>query len=103
MAVVSAAGIVGLSACGNWTTYSTDAGQLGLTVDAAGQPVIAVMTCTKTTAAIDMFEGRKKSDPENKVSVERGDWVAGEPSPASRSSPSPHRGMVGSRSWARAD
>jgi hypothetical protein len=76
MAVVSAACIVGLSACGNAIPDVTDSGQMGLTVDATGQPVIAVFTCTKTTAAVDMFEGRKQSDPEDKVSVDRGSWVA---------------------------
>jgi hypothetical protein len=75
-AVVSAACILGLSACGNAVPDVTDAGQIGLTVDAVGQPVVAVVTCAKTTAAIDMFEGRKKSDPDDKVSVERGSWVA---------------------------
>jgi hypothetical protein len=76
LAVVSAACIVGLSGCGNAIPDVTDSGQTGLTVDAAGEPVIAVMTCLKTTAAIDMFEGRKKTDPEDKVSVDRGHWVA---------------------------
>jgi hypothetical protein len=76
MAVVSAACIVGLSACGNAIPEVTDSGQMGLTVDATGQPVIAVFTCTKTTAAVDMFEGRKRSDPQDKVSVDRGSWVA---------------------------
>jgi hypothetical protein len=36
--------IAGLSACGNWISV-TDAGRIGITVDAAGNPVIAVMTC----------------------------------------------------------
>jgi hypothetical protein len=76
LAVLAAACIVGLSGCGNWIPDVTDSGQMGLTVDAAGQPVIAVMTCLKTTVAVDMFEGRKKSDPEDKVSVDRGHWVA---------------------------
>ena len=78
-AILSAVCIVALSACGNWIPDVTDSGQMGLSVDAAGQPVIAVMTCTKSTVAVDMFEGRKKSDPEDKVSVERGDWTARRP------------------------
>jgi hypothetical protein len=76
MVVVSVACVVGLSACGNMIPDVTDSGQMGLTVDATGQPVIAVFTCSKTTAAVDMFEGRKPSDPEDKVSVDRGSWVA---------------------------
>jgi hypothetical protein len=75
-AVVSAACVVGLSACGNVIPDVTDSGQMGLTVDATGQPVIAVFTCTKTTVAIDMYEGRKAADPETKESVQRGNWQA---------------------------
>jgi hypothetical protein len=74
--VVSAACVLGLSACGNVIPDVTDAGQLGLTVDATGRPVIAVVTCSKTTVAIDMYEGRKATDPDTKVSVERGNWQA---------------------------
>jgi hypothetical protein len=76
MALVLAACVVGLSACGNMIPEVTDAGQLGLTVDATGRPVIAVFTCAKTTAAVDMFEGRAASDPDNKENVARGDWQA---------------------------
>lgn len=75
-ALASAACLVALSSCGNVIPDVTDSGQLGLTVDAAGQPVIAVFTCSKTTVAIDMFEGRKKNDPGTKESVERGNWQA---------------------------
>jgi hypothetical protein len=64
-----------LSACGNLISV-TDAGQIGITVDRAGQPVIAVMTCAKATPWIELGEGRKASDPENKVSAERGSWKA---------------------------
>jgi hypothetical protein len=64
-----------LSACGNWITV-TDAGQLGITVDAAGQPVVAVVTCSTARPQITLSEGRKKSDPDTKVNVQRGSWEA---------------------------
>jgi hypothetical protein len=64
-----------LSACGNWITVH-DAGQIGITVDTAGRPVVAVMTCSKATPVIEMAEGRKKSDPDNKANVSRGSWQA---------------------------
>ena len=64
-----------LSGCGNWISV-TYAGQLGLTVDAAGRPVVAVFTCSKARPVINMAEGRKKSDPASKVNVERGTWQA---------------------------
>jgi hypothetical protein len=70
--------VVPLSACGNWISV-TDAGQLGLTVDAAGQPVLEVMTCSTATPLIDMAEGRKKSDSASTVNVERGRWTARRP------------------------
>jgi hypothetical protein len=70
--------VLPLSACGNWISV-TDAGQLGITVDAAGQPVLEVMTCFKATPLIDMAEGRKKSDPASKVNVERGRWTSRRP------------------------
>jgi hypothetical protein len=70
--------VVPLSACGNWISV-TDAGQLGITVDAAGQPVVEVMTCSKATPLIDLAEGRKKSDPASKANVERGRWTARRP------------------------
>jgi hypothetical protein len=66
---------VGASGCGNWITV-TYAGQVGITVDRAGHPVVAVMTCSKATPVIDMAEGRKKSDPDNKPNVQRGRWQA---------------------------
>jgi hypothetical protein len=76
MAVLTAGCLAAsLSACGNWITVH-DAGQIGITVDTAGQPVVAVMTCSKATPVIEMSEGRKKSDPDNKVSVSRGSWQA---------------------------
>jgi hypothetical protein len=64
-----------LSACGNWITV-TDAGQLGITVDAAGQPVVAVVTCSSARPQITLSEGRKKSDPDTKENVQRGSWEA---------------------------
>jgi hypothetical protein len=70
--------VVPLTACGNWISV-TEAGQLGITVDAAGQPVVEVMTCSAVTPLIDMSEGRKKSDADDKVNVERGHWAAREP------------------------
>lgn len=75
-AVLSAACVAfGLTGCGNWISV-TDAGQMGLTVDAAGRPVVAVMTCGKATPVIEMSEGRKKSDPDNAENVQRGSWQA---------------------------
>jgi hypothetical protein len=75
--VLSAACLtLGLSACGNWISPPTVVGQVGLTVDAAGQPVIAVVTCSKQTPMIYMYEGRKKSDPGSKQNVQRGSWKA---------------------------
>jgi len=67
--------LVGLAACGNWIEVH-DAGQLGLSVDAAGQPVVAVMLCAKGHALVDLAEGRKKTDPASKPNVERGRWVS---------------------------
>jgi hypothetical protein len=66
---------VGLSGCGNWIEVH-HAGLTGLTVDKAGQPVIAVMTCSKATPMIDMAEGMKKADAGKVPNVERGRWVA---------------------------
>src|SRR5690242_15191114 len=65
----------GLSACGNWISV-TDAGRLGITVDAAGHPVLAVLTCRESTPVIGMAEGRKPSDPDTRPNVERGRWKA---------------------------
>jgi hypothetical protein len=76
LVLVTAVCVVGLFACGNVIPDVTDAGQMGLTVDATGRPVVAVFTCSKTTVAVDMFEGRAKNDPGTKPSVRRGDWVA---------------------------
>jgi hypothetical protein len=67
--------VIGVSACGNWISV-TYAGQVGITVDQAGQPVIAVMTCSKATPVIEMSEGRKKSDPDHTPNVQRGGWKA---------------------------
>jgi hypothetical protein len=67
-----------LSACGNWVTVS-DAGQLGLTVDAAGRPVVAVVTCHPVRPVIGLYEGHKKTDPENKANVRRGGWQSRRP------------------------
>jgi hypothetical protein len=67
--------LTSLSACGNWISV-TDAGRVGITVDPAGQPVIAVMTCARSTPVIGMAEGRKESDPDTEPNVERGRWRA---------------------------
>jgi|tagenome__1003787_1003787.scaffolds.fasta_scaffold20882362_2 hypothetical protein len=67
--------LAGLSACGNLVTV-THAGLVGITVDAARRPVIAVVTCDRSTPVIDMAEGRKESDPDTKPNVERGQWKA---------------------------
>jgi hypothetical protein len=74
-AVLSACVALGLSGCGNWISV-TEAGQMGLTVDDAGRPVVAVMTCDKATPVVEMSEGRKKSDPDNAENVQRGGWQA---------------------------
>jgi hypothetical protein len=76
MAAISVACVtVVLTGCGNWISV-TDAGQMGLTVDAAGQPVLAIVTCAKARPVVTMSEGRKKSDPDDKQNVERGGWEA---------------------------
>jgi hypothetical protein len=76
LAVLSAACLtVGLSGCGNWITVN-NAGHMGLTVDATGRPVVAVMTCSKATPMVSMDEGRKKSDAETAENVSRGSWQA---------------------------
>jgi hypothetical protein len=67
--------VAGLPACGNLISV-TDAGRVGITVDAAGNPVIAVMTCTGSTPVIDLAEGRNESDPDTEPNVERGEWRA---------------------------
>jgi hypothetical protein len=67
--------LTSLSACGNWISV-TDAGRVGITVDPAGQPVIAVMTCARSTPVIGMAEGRNESDPDTEPNVERGRWRA---------------------------
>jgi hypothetical protein len=69
---------IGLSACGNWVTV-TDAGQLGISVDPAGQPVVAVMTCSNARPVIGLFESRKKTDPDSKPNTRRGNWEARRP------------------------
>jgi hypothetical protein len=67
--------VAGLSACGNWISV-TEAGRVGITVDAARHPVIAVMTCGESTPVIGMAEGRNESDPDTEPNVERGQWRA---------------------------
>jgi hypothetical protein len=67
---------VGLSACGNWISPPTVVGQLGLTVDLTGQPVVAIVSCSKQTPVIYMYEGRRRSDPDSKENVQRGTWQA---------------------------
>ncbi len=66
---------VGMSACGNAITVH-HAGQVGITVDQSGQPVIAVMVCAKATPFVLLAEGRKESDPDTKENVQRGSWQA---------------------------
>jgi len=68
--------VAGLSACGNLITVN-DAGRVGITVDSARNPVIAVMTCGRSTPVITLAEGRKESDPDTEPNVERGEWRAG--------------------------
>jgi hypothetical protein len=68
--------LVAVSACGNAISYPDKVGQVGITVDQAGRPVIAVMTCSKATPVIQMHEGRKPSDPDTKENVKRGSWQA---------------------------
>jgi hypothetical protein len=75
MATVAVCLTVVLSACGNAIDI-TDAGQLGISVDEAGHPVIAVVTCTTSRPVISMFEGRKPTDPDSKPNVARGSWRA---------------------------
>ena len=64
-----------MSGCGNWISV-TYAGQIGLTVDAAGQPVAAIFTCSKARPIINMSEGLKASDNGKKPNVDRGTWTA---------------------------
>lgn len=75
MATIAACLMVSLSACGNAIDI-TDAGQLGISVDDAGNPVIAVVTCATSRPVISMSEGRKPTDPETKPNVARGSWRA---------------------------
>lgn len=69
--------VAGLPACGNWISV-TDAGRVGITVDAAGNPVVAVMTCGESTPVIGMAEVREESDPDTEPNVQRGRWKARE-------------------------
>lgn len=62
-----------LTGCGNVIEVH-DAGQLGLTVDGVGHPVVAVMLCAKGHPLVGMYEGRKQTDPASKENVERGHW-----------------------------
>lgn len=71
-AAACAAGLV-LTGCFNAITV-TDAGRLGVTVDASGAPVLLVMLCEKSRPYVQLVEGRKGSDPESKANVERGEW-----------------------------
>ncbi len=67
-----AAGLL-LTGCFNAITV-TDAGRLGITVDAAGAPVLLVMLCEKGRPYVQLVEGRTKSDLESKANVQRGEW-----------------------------
>ena len=66
--------VIGLSGCFNAITV-TDAGRMGVTVDAAGRPVVLVMLCEKGRANVQLAEGRKESDPASQENVERGAWT----------------------------
>jgi hypothetical protein len=74
-AAAACVAVVGLTGCFNAITV-TDAGRVGVTVDAAGKPVLLVMLCDKGTANVQLAEGRKESDPATKQNVERGAWTA---------------------------
>lgn len=74
-AAVGCLGVVGLTGCFNAIDV-TDAGRMGVTVDATGKPVLMVMLCDKGTANVQLAEGRKESDPATKTNVERGAWTA---------------------------
>lgn len=67
-----------VSACGLLEGFTT-VGRLGVSVDAAGEPVIAVMTCSEVRPVITMFDDGDKvaTDPESEQHIERGRWVAG--------------------------
>jgi hypothetical protein len=67
--------LAGTTACGNAITVH-HAGQLGITVDQAHRPVVAVMSCNRATPVINMAEGRLASDPDTKPNTERGAWKA---------------------------
>jgi hypothetical protein len=67
--------VLAMSGCGNLITVH-DAGQLGITVDDAGRPVIAVMSCAPATPVIDLSQGRTESDPDSRPNVHRGTWRA---------------------------
>jgi hypothetical protein len=67
--------LAGTTACGNAITVH-HAGQLGITVDQAHRPVVAVMSCNRATPVINMAEGRRASDPDTKPNTERGAWKA---------------------------
>ncbi len=65
--------VLAASGCGNAAVVH-DAGQLGITVDAAGRPVIAVMSCAKATVWVNLSEGRQESQPGDQPNVQRASW-----------------------------
>ena len=98
VAVVSTACLaLSLSGCGNWIEGFTEAGRLGITVDGAGQPVIAIMTCSKVRPVISMYEGRKRSEPKAQRTCHAAAGRREKPSRASRSSRSWRRASTGNR------
>jgi hypothetical protein len=69
--------LLGLGACGFGNSITVhDRGQVGVTVDGAGRPVLAVMTCRPVTPVITLSEGRGPSDPDDRPNVDRGRWQA---------------------------
>lgn len=67
-----------VSGCGNWIT-AHETGRVGITVDPAGSPVIAVLTCERSTPVVLMHEGRSESLADDEPNVQRGQWRAREP------------------------
>jgi hypothetical protein len=66
---------VGLTGCFNAIDV-TDAGRMGVTVDAKGDPVLLVMLCESSRPYVQLTEGRKPSDADSKQSTQRGEWSA---------------------------
>jgi hypothetical protein len=64
---------IGLTGCFNAIDV-TDAGRMGVTVDAKGDPVLLVMLCDGGRPYVQLTEGRKPSDADSKQSTQRGEW-----------------------------